>query len=59
MADTGTINLVNEALALHVTAVLDQSFSQSVDGTGVGGYLNTALANKMASWCCRSSSAAS
>jgi uncharacterized protein involved in outer membrane biogenesis len=46
MAATGTINLVNEALALHLTAVLDKSFSQSVGGTGVGGYLNTALANK-------------
>jgi AsmA protein len=46
MAGTGTINLVNEALALHITAVLDKSFSQSVGGTGVGGYLNTALANK-------------
>ena len=46
MAATGTINLVNEALALHLTAVLDKSFSQSVGGTGVGGYLNTALGNK-------------
>jgi uncharacterized protein involved in outer membrane biogenesis len=46
MAATGTINLVNQALALHLTAVLDKSFSQSVGGTGVGGYLNTALANK-------------
>ena len=46
MAGTGTINLVNEALALHLTAVLDKAFSQSVGGTGVGGYLNTALGNK-------------
>jgi hypothetical protein len=46
MAATGTINLVNEALALHLTAVLDKAFSQSVGGTGVGGYLNTALGNK-------------
>ena len=46
MAATGTINLVNEALALHMTAVLDKAFSQSVGGTGVGGYLNTALGNK-------------
>ncbi len=46
MAATGTINLVNEALAMHLTAVLDKSFSQSVGGTGVGGYLNTALGNK-------------
>jgi len=46
MAATGTINLVNEALALHLTAVLDKAFSQSVGGTGVGGYLTTALGNK-------------
>ena len=31
---------------MHVTAVLNKSFSQSVGGTGVGGYLQTALANK-------------
>jgi len=46
MAAAGTINLVNEALGLHLTAVLNKSFSQSVGGTGVGGYLNTALGNK-------------
>ncbi len=46
MGATGAINLVNQALNLHVTAVLDKAFSQSVGGTGVGGYLNTALANK-------------
>ena len=46
MAATGTINLVNEALGLHLTAVLDKAFSQSVGGTGVAGYLNTALGNK-------------
>ncbi|MDR3747950.1 MAG: AsmA family protein [Acidobacteriota bacterium] len=46
MAGTGTINLVTQDLNLHVTAVLDKGFSQSVGGTGVGGYLNTALANK-------------
>jgi hypothetical protein len=46
MAATGSMNLVNEALAMHLTAVLDKSFSQSVGGTGVGGYLNTALGNK-------------
>ena len=46
MAGTGTINLINQDLNMHVTAVLDKGFSQSVGGTGVGGYLNTALANK-------------
>ena len=46
MAAGGTINLVNEALAMHLTAVLSKGYSQSVGGTGVGGYLNTALGNK-------------
>jgi AsmA protein len=46
LAANGTMNLVNQGLNLHVTAVLNKEFSQSVGGTGVGGYLNTALANK-------------
>jgi hypothetical protein len=46
MAAEGTINLVNQDLSMHLTAVLNKNFSQSVGGTGVGGYLNTALANK-------------
>jgi uncharacterized protein involved in outer membrane biogenesis len=46
MAATGSINLVNEALAMHLTAVMNKQYSQSVGGTGVGGYLNTALGNK-------------
>ena len=46
MAANGTVNLVNQGLNMHVTAVLNKGFSQSVGGTGVGGYLNTALANK-------------
>ena len=45
MAAAGTINLVNEALAMHLTAVLSKAYSQSVGGAGVGGYLNTALGN--------------
>lgn len=46
MAADGTINLVSQDLNMHVTAVLNKNFSQSVGGTAVGGYLNTALANK-------------
>ncbi len=46
MAGSGTINLVNEALSLRLTTVLNKSFSQSIGGTGIGGYMNTALANK-------------
>jgi AsmA protein len=46
MAAAGAINLANQTLALHVTAVLDKTFSQSVGGAGVAGYMNTALGNK-------------
>ena len=46
MAASGTINLVNEALALHLVAVLNRQYSQSVGGTSAGGYLNTVLGNK-------------
>jgi AsmA protein len=42
---TGTANLVSQALDLRVTAVLSKDFSQRVGGVGVGGYMNTALAN--------------
>jgi AsmA protein len=46
LAATGTMNFINQDLNLHLTAVLNKGFSQSVGGTGVGGYLNTALANQ-------------
>ena len=42
---TGSANLVSQALNLDVTAVLAKGFSQQVGGTGIGGYMNTALAN--------------
>ena len=42
---TGNANLVSQALNLDLTAVLAKSFSQQVGGTGIGGYMNTALAN--------------
>ncbi len=38
LAAAGTINLVNEALAMHITAVMNKAFSQSVGGNSVGGY---------------------
>jgi len=41
----GTANLVNQALNLRVNAVLSKNFSQQVGGTGIGGYMTTALAN--------------
>ena len=42
---TGNANLVSQALNLDVTAVLSKGFSQQVGGTGIGGYMNTVLAN--------------
>jgi uncharacterized protein involved in outer membrane biogenesis len=42
----GIIDLVTEALNMHVNAVLGKDLSQKVGGTGIGGFMNTALANK-------------
>src|SRR5581483_703003 len=42
----GTANLVDQTLNLHITAVLSQQFTQKLGGgSGVGGYMQTALAN--------------
>ena len=41
----GTANLVDQTLNLRVTAVLSQNASQKVGGNGVGGFMQTALAN--------------
>jgi uncharacterized protein involved in outer membrane biogenesis len=46
MSAEGLLNLVNQTLNMHLTAVLSKAYSQSVGGAGVGGYLNTALGNK-------------
>ena len=46
LAAEGTANLVNNALNMHMTAVLGKALSQTVGGTGIGGFMNTALANK-------------
>ena len=45
VAVAGTTNLASEALDLRVTAVLSKDFSTRAGGTGVGGYMSTALAN--------------
>jgi len=45
MAASGVVDLAREQLNLRLTAVLSSSYSQSVGGTGIGGFLNTALAN--------------
>ena len=44
-AAKGLINLANESLNMHVTAVLNKATSQGVGGTQIGGFMNTALAN--------------
>jgi uncharacterized protein involved in outer membrane biogenesis len=46
LAAAGSMNLVDQGLNLHVNAVLANSFSKAVGGNSVGGFLNTALANK-------------
>ena len=45
LAATGTINLVNQGLDMHMTAALASGPSQAVGGNHVGGILNTALSN--------------
>jgi hypothetical protein len=45
IAAVGTENLANNALNMHLTAVLNSRFSQAVGGTGIGGFMKTALAN--------------
>jgi uncharacterized protein involved in outer membrane biogenesis len=45
LAATGTVDLARQKLDLHLTAVLSQEYSQTVGGTNIGGFLNTALAN--------------
>jgi hypothetical protein len=45
LAATGLVNLADQSLNLHVTAVLAKAMSQQVGGTQIGGFMNTALAN--------------
>ncbi len=42
---TGTANLASQTLNMQLTAVLSKAFTQQAGGTGVGGYMTTALAN--------------
>jgi uncharacterized protein involved in outer membrane biogenesis len=45
MAANGIVNLADQSLNLHVTAVLNKALSQQVGGSQIGGFMNTALAN--------------
>lgn len=42
---TGTADLASQTLNMQLNAVLSKAFTQEVGGTGVGGYMSTALAN--------------
>ena len=45
LAANGTLNLVDQAIDMHATAVLAGGASQAVGGSQIGGFMNTALAN--------------
>jgi uncharacterized protein involved in outer membrane biogenesis len=45
LAANGTVDLATQQLNLHVNTVLSKGFTQSVGGTGIGGLMQTALAN--------------
>jgi hypothetical protein len=45
LAAQGTVDLARENLNLRLTVVLSPGLSQTVGGTQIGGFLNTALAN--------------
>src|SRR5260370_25904726 len=46
IAANGTVNLADQSLNLHVTAVLNKTLSQPVGGSQIGGFMNNALANR-------------
>ncbi len=46
LAANGLVNLADQSLNLHVTAVLSKAMSEKVGGTGIGGLMSTALANR-------------
>lgn len=46
LSATGSLNLVDEGIDMHMTAVLGSGVSKTVGGTGIGGFMNAALANK-------------
>src|SRR5947209_7184611 len=45
LAAAGLVNLADQSLNMHVTAVLNKAMSQQAGGTQIGGFMNTALAN--------------
>jgi len=45
LAASGLVNLADQSLDLHVTAVLNKALSDQVGGNRIGGLMSTALAN--------------
>jgi len=45
LAASGQLSLVDQGLNMHVNAVLANQISQTVGGSGIGGFLSTALSN--------------
>lgn len=45
LSANGVLNLVNEGINMHLTAVLSSGISKDVGGTGIGSFMNAALAN--------------
>ena len=46
LAAEGTVDLVDQKLDLHLTAVLSEDYSQSVGGTRIAGLMSTVLPNR-------------
>lgn len=46
MGATGTVNLVDQSLNMRLTAVLSKEYSQKAGGSGIGGFMTTALSNQ-------------
>lgn len=46
LTGAGSLNLVNQGINMKVNAVLASGISKTVGGTGIGGFMNSALANK-------------
>jgi AsmA protein len=45
LAAAGSVGLADQSLNMNLTAVLSKGMSDAVGGTGIGGLMNTALAN--------------
>jgi hypothetical protein len=45
LAASGQLSLVDQTLNMHLNAVLASNVSQTVGGSGIGGFLSTALSN--------------